>query len=109
MIADLRELYRVTSNRESGNGRYDVLLEPYHPKIDDGIILEFKALDPETEQNLEETVHSAIRQILDKKYAAALHKKCSRENIRIYGFAFRGKEVFIDGGDLEMAEKLVKR
>ena len=109
MIADLRELYRVTSNRESGNGRYDVLLEPYHPKIDDGIILEFKALDPETEQNLEETVHSAIRQILDKKYAAALHKKCSQENIRIYGFAFRGKEVFIDGGDLEMAEKLVKR
>lgn len=68
-----------------------------------------KALDSETEQNLEETVHSAIRQILDKKYAAALHKKCSRENIRIYGFAFRGKEVFIDGGDLEMAEKLVKR
>ncbi|MDE7311420.1 MAG: ATP-binding protein [Eubacterium sp.] len=107
MIADLRELYQVTSNRESGNGRYDVLLEPYHPQIDDGIILEFKAAEPETEKNLEDTVHSAIQQIIDKKYAAALQKKCRREKIRIYGFAFRGKEVLIDGGYLSKMEETV--
>lgn len=50
LIADLREIYQITSNRESGLGRYDILMEPYHAGQDDGIILEFKVIDPEKEK-----------------------------------------------------------
>lgn len=99
LIADLRNIYRITSNRESGNGRYDVLLEPFEPKEDDGIILEFKVQDVEHEKSLQDTVDAALKQILDKKYATELSAKgIPLDRIRIYGFAFRGKEVLVDGG-----------
>ncbi len=106
LIADLREIYLVTSNRESGNGRYDVLLEPYDSKLDDGIVLEFKVFNPKKEKSLRDTVRAAVKQIVDKKYAAALEPKCRRDRIRAYGVAFKGKEALIDGGylnDLENA------
>lgn len=74
------------------------MLEPKNA-MDDGIILEFKVSDPAEEKNLEDTAKSAIRQILDKRYAAALEAK-GAAGIRIYGFAFCGKNVFIDGGYL---------
>lgn len=105
LIADLRGIYKVSSNRESGEGRYDVLLDPYEPETDDGIILEFKVFHPEKDNSLENTVQTAIQQIIDKKYAVVLEKKCGRERIRIYGFAFRGKEVLIDGGCFREFEK----
>ncbi len=104
MIADLRGIYKVLSNRESGDGRYDVLLEPLEPETDDGIILEFKVFHPKKDSRLEDTVRTAIQQIIDKRYAAALAGKCCLERIRIYGFAFRGKEVLIDGGYLSEFE-----
>lgn len=98
MIADLSKKYIVTSNRESGLGRYDVMLEPRSPE-DDGIIFEFKVFDGQEETGLNDTVNAAVRQILDKKYAAMLEEKLADKNhIRVYGFAFRGKEVRIDGG-----------
>lgn len=98
MIADLSKKYIVTSNRESGLGRYDVMLEPRSPE-DDGIIFEFKVFDVQEESGLYDTVNAAVRQILDKKYAAVLEEKMANKNhIRVYGFAFRGKEVQIDGG-----------
>lgn len=106
LIADLRELYKITSNRESGIGRYDVLMEPYDAKLDDGMILEFKVHDPKKERSLADTVQTAIRQIVDKKYAAVLETKCSRDRIRVYGFAFRGKEVLIDGGYIGQFEEM---
>lgn len=101
MLADLRGRYHLTSNRESGNGRYDVLLEPCDPQADVGMIIEFKVQKSETEKNLEDTAKKAIQQIIDKKYAAALTARgISEERIRIYGFAFCGKDVWIDGGPL---------
>lgn len=101
LIADLRKLYRITTNRESGFGRYDVLLEPCDPKLDDGMILEFKVFHPEKEKTLEDTIKAAVWQILDKEYAVALTAAgVPKENIRIYGFAFKGKEVLIRGGEL---------
>lgn len=87
--------YVVTSNRESGFGRYDVMLEPLQKK-DNGIILEFKVHDPEDEADLKETVQAALRQIEEKRYEQLLlDHGVEQERIRKYGFAFRGKEVLV--------------
>ncbi len=95
LIVDLTGRYTVTSNRESGFGRYDVMLEPYHEE-DDAIILEFKVYDPEEEKNLSDTVKSALAQIEEKQYSAVLEAKgITAERIRKYGFAFEGKKVLI--------------
>ena len=96
LIVDLQNRYIITSNRESGFGRYDVMLEPRNPQKDDGIILEFKVYDPDDEETLKDTVQDALKQIEKKQYASQLIEKgISRENIRSYGFAFHGKNVLI--------------
>ena len=89
LIVDLQGRYVISSNRESGFGRYDVMLEPKDPNVDDAIILEFKIHDPEDEQMLKETVQSALDQIEKKQYAAQLTARgIPKEHIRSYGFAF---------------------
>lgn len=104
IMVDLGSRYAITSNRESGFGRYDVMLMPRN-KEDDGIIFEFKVFDSGSgEKTLEDTAASAIWQIVEKEYASVLEASCSRERIRIYGFAFCGKEVLIDGGDIRNYE-----
>jgi len=95
LVVELADRYIITSNRESGFGRYDVMLEP-KTKRDDAIILEFKIYNSNKEKDLQDTVKSALQQIEDKKYAAVLESKgIAAERIRKYGFAFRGKEVLI--------------
>ena len=95
LLVELRERYVVISNRESGFGRYDVMLEPLHQE-EDAIILEFKVYDSDEEQTLSDTVASALTQIKEKAYAASLEAKgISPERIRSYGFAFEGKKVLI--------------
>lgn len=95
MLVDLRDRYYITSNRESGLGRYDVMLEPKNHK-ENALILEFKALNERREQTLEETLKSALTQIEEKQYEASLIAKgFTVERIRKYGFAFEGKKVLI--------------
>ena len=95
LIAELQGRYTVTSDRESGFGRYDVMLEPKRAE-DDAIILEFKVHDPDEESSLEETVQAALAQIEKKQYEAALVAKgIKKERIRKLGFAFEGKKVLI--------------
>ena len=96
LLVDLYGRYVITSNRESGFGRYDVMLEPKNPDEDDAIILEFKVHDPENEKTLKDTVSAALSQIEEKQYAAQLVAKgIPGEHIRSYGFAFEGKKVLI--------------
>ena len=93
-------------NRESGFGRYDVMIYPKRQNgLDadnnagskrDAFILEFKVHDPESKKELRETAQEALEQIEEKNYVAELEAiGFAKENIRKYGFAFEGKKVLI--------------
>lgn len=100
LMVDQSENYIITSNRESGFGRYDIMLEPIDKNNDKypGIIIEFKVINSRKENSLEETVKAALNQIEEKNYDAELIKRgVNKENIHHYGFAFKGKEVLIEG------------
>ena len=100
LMVDQTENYILTSNRESGFGRYDIMLEPIDKNNEKypGIVIEFKVINQRKENSLEETVAAALKQIEEKNYDAELIKRgVKAENIHHYGFAFKGKEVLIDG------------
>ena len=96
LLVELRGRYEVKSNRESGYGRYDIMLIPRDYNEGNAIELEFKVLDLESEETLEDTAQSALKQIEEKNYDAELISRgISRERIRHYGFAFEGRKVLI--------------
>ena len=98
LLADQAEQYEIRSNRESGFGRYDVMMIPKNQKNADSLafILEFKVRNPGKEKSLEETVQTALEQIETKQYdGELLARGIEKERIRHYGFAFDGKQVLI--------------
>ena len=93
LLVELRDRYQVKSNRESGYGRYDVMLIPRNV-AENAMILEFKVFDVEEEYSLQDTVKSALRQIEEKQYdTELLEAGISKNRIHHYGFA----KVLIDG------------
>lgn len=95
LMVDLQDRYKITSNRESGFGRYDVMLEPLQD-LDDAVIIEFKVCNTAKKQTLGDAVTDALDQIDRMNYAADLKAKgLSPDRIRKYGFAFEGKRVLI--------------
>ena len=97
LLAELRDRYVLKSNRESGYGRYDVMLIP-RDFAEQAYVLEFKVHDPEEEESLQETVQVALMQIQEKQYDAELSELHIKSNqIHHYGFAFEGKKILIGG------------
>ncbi len=95
LAVELADRYVITSNRESGLGRYDVMLEPRR-KEDNAIIMEFKVRSPGAEKTLEDTALEALAQIDRQKYRTSLEARgITKERIRAYGFGFEGKSVLI--------------
>ena len=95
LMVQLEGQYTIMSNRESGFGRYDIMLEPKQEGLD-AFVIEFKVYNPRRDNTLEDTVKTALAQIEEKKYVETLiGKGIPEERIRRYGFAFEGKEVLI--------------
>ena len=96
LLAENTRDYVITSNRESGYGRYDVVMEPKETGKP-AAIMEFKVFDTlDEEKDLEDTAKNALRQIEEKGYETdLLARGIPVENIRKYGFAFRGKKCLI--------------
>lgn len=98
LIADQTDIYEIRSNRESGFGRYDVMMIPKikETKKYPAIIMEFKVRNIKREESLEDTVQTAMTQIKEKCYDAELYDRgLKKEEIHHYGFAFEGKKVLI--------------
>ena len=98
LISELRDTYEIKSNRESGYGRYDVMLIPLDLKDNrlNAIVLEFKVHEADEEKTLSDTAQAALKQIEDKNYDAELTARgIGIERIKHYGFAFEGKKVLI--------------
>ena len=91
MLVGLKDTYYVNSNRESGLGRYDIMLEP-KDKNGNSFIMEFKLYSEDKEENIEEIIENAKKQIEEKGYETNL-KERGFTNITKIIFAFRGKDV----------------
>ena len=98
LMVGQREDYAIKSNRESGFGRYDIIMLPCNieNKRLPAIVIEFKVHDSDEEKSLADTVAVAHKQIEEKRYdEEILALGIEKERIRHYGFAFEGKKVLI--------------
>lgn len=101
LLVELRDRYQIRSNRESGYGRYDVMLTPV-TEVDDAIVIEFKVHESDEEESLQDTVRTALDQITEKNYdAELLLQGIPADRIRHYGFAFEGKKVLIGQDEIQ--------
>ncbi len=93
MLVSLSETHEVSSNRESGYGRYDVMVIPKNQALC-GIIIEFKVVDADEHETLEDAACAALAQIEEKKYEIELKKRGILKILKL-GIAFEGKRVLV--------------
>ncbi len=91
MMVNLQSVYKITSNRESGHGRYDIMLQPLQENIP-AYVFEFKKHNPKKEADIDTTLNNALKQIKEKEYKAEL-QQLGHKNIILMAFAFKGKQV----------------
>ena len=91
LCATLDHRYFITSNREAGEGRYDLQFMPKKNTLP-GILIEIKAVKESSVSNLKELAHAAMKQMEDKHYESELRGK-GVDTIVKYGVAFCGKNV----------------
>ena len=93
LCAMMDQRYQVTSNRESGNGRYDIQLFPRTPSLP-GILIELKSASHASQEELESLSREALKQISSKAYETEMASRGICQILR-YGAAFSGKQVCI--------------
>ena len=91
MMVQLQSDYRITSNRESGFGRYDIMLHPLKTTLP-AYIFEFKKFNAKRETSMDDSLNAAMLQMKTKNYAATLQQE-GHTNIHLIAIAFKGKEV----------------
>ena len=91
MLVGLKDSYYVKSNRESGFGRYDIMLEP-KDKNGNSFVMEFKVLEDAEEKTIEDTIENAKKQIKERRYSEDLEERGYTKITKMV-FAFKGKEV----------------
>ncbi len=91
LAAILSSRYYIRSNRESGDGRFDLQLEP-KTNLDPGILMEFKVAKSSDKDKLADLANDALQQINDKHYDVEM-KNRGVTDISKYGIAFAGKHV----------------
>nr|WP_287557595.1 PD-(D/E)XK nuclease domain-containing protein [Roseburia sp.] len=105
LIVSMRKEYRIVSNRESGEGRYDIAIYPFD-KTKDAYILEFKVLNEHREKTVQETAQNALKQIRTRNYEAdLLAYGIPADHIYKLGFGFLGKKVWVVSDPPEKDEK----
>jgi hypothetical protein len=96
MFVSLTKDYAIKSNRESGLGRYDVMIIP-HDRQKPGIVIEFKKVSAFRKETLQKAVNAALKQIEEKQYATELAGMSIKQVIKL-GIAFQGKKVLVKEG-----------
>ena len=96
LVASLSSRYYIRSNREAGEGRFDLQLEPKNDSLP-GILMEFKASKTNDEEILSSLAEEALEQIQRKQYQAELSER-GIKSVIMYGIAFSGKRVVVKGG-----------
>jgi hypothetical protein len=96
MLVWMSGKYDIRSNRESGLGRFDLMLKP-KAAGKPGILMEFKKVDADAENAHEPVLKAALAQIDEKGYAAELAAAGVEKVLKI-AVAFRGKQLWLCGG-----------
>jgi len=93
LCAMLDNQYHITSNREAGNGRFDIQMLPLNKKLP-GILIELKAGKDCTERQLDELAETALKQINERQYHVEMSAQGVKEILQ-YGLAFSGKSASV--------------